>query len=45
MMMRNAKVIAKTQQRDGRMVVAGSSLVLLTVIVLITSLLGAAAPV
>jgi|GEM_PF-7130512 len=43
--MRNAKAIAKTRQRDDRMVVAASALVLLTVIVLITSILGAVAPV
>jgi len=45
MSMRNPKAIAKTKQRDDRMVVAVSSLVLLTVLVLITSLFGAAAPV
>lgn len=43
--MRHAKAIAKTPKRDDRKVVALTSLVLLTVVVLITSLAGAAAPV
>ncbi|MGX6648643.1 hypothetical protein ACWCOP_11960 [Maricaulaceae bacterium MS644] len=43
--MRNANTIAKTKQRDDRVVVAVSSLVLLTVLVLILSIPGAAAPV
>lgn len=42
--MRDAKAIAKTEKRDTRMGVALSSLVLL-VVVLITSITGAAAPV
>jgi hypothetical protein len=43
--MRDAKAIAKTQQRDDRPVLALSSLLLVTVVVLIVSLAGAAAPV
>lgn len=43
--MRDAKAIAKTEARDTRIGVALSSLVLLTVVVLITSIAGAAAPV
>lgn len=43
--MRDVKAIAKTRTRDDRMVVAATSLVLLTVVVLITSIAGAAAPV
>jgi hypothetical protein len=43
--MRNAKAIAKTEVRDTRQVVALTSLVVLTVVVLITSIAGAAAPV
>lgn len=43
--MRDAKTIAKIIKRDDRLVVAMSSLVLLTVVVLIASISGAAAPV
>jgi len=43
--MRDAKAIAKTKERDTRTVFAVTSLVLLTVVVLIPSLAGAAAPV
>ena len=43
--MRDAKAIAKTQTRDTAKVVALTSLVLLTVVVLIPSIAGAAAPV
>ena len=43
--MRDAKAIAKTETRDARKVVALSALVVLTVVVLIPSIAGAAAPV
>jgi len=43
--MRDAKAIAKTETRDTRMGIALSALVLLTVVVLIPSIAGAAAPV
>jgi hypothetical protein len=43
--MRDAKAIAKTKERDTRTVIALSALVLLTVVVLIPSIAGAAAPV
>ena len=43
--MRDAKAIAKTRESNDRLIVAVSSLVLLTVVVLIVSITGAAAPV
>ena len=43
--MRDVKATAKAQTRDTRTVFAVSTLVLLTVVVLITSIAGAAAPV
>jgi hypothetical protein len=42
--MRDVKTLAKTEQRDARMAVAASS-VILVVVVLIASIAGAAAPV
>ena len=43
--MHNAKAIAKTETRDTAKVIALTSLVLLTLVVLIPSIAGAAAPV
>lgn len=43
--MRDGKVIAKTETLDARMRMALTALVLLTVVVLIPSIAGAAAPV
>jgi hypothetical protein len=42
--MRDVKTLAKTEQRDARLVVAASS-VILVLVVLIVSITGAAAPV